>query len=73
MDEPSASMEDDRMASSFLMDDPRALQFDSVVDARCEDELQISQVSYLFRSLCNSFRKCVFFYDVWFPTYSAHI
>jgi len=42
----------DRMASSSLMEDSCALEFSSVGDGGREDEQQITQVSYLFRSFC---------------------
>jgi hypothetical protein len=56
MDEAATSMEDvggqedgmttdDRMASSSLMDDSRALQFDAVGDRCGEEEQQVDQLS----------------------------
>jgi hypothetical protein len=36
---------DDRMASSSLMDDSRALQFDAVGDRCGEEEQQVDQLS----------------------------
>ena len=63
MDEPTV----DLMPSSSVMEDSRALGIDAVDGGRLEGEQQITQVSYLIRSLC------LFFYVVCFLTYSVHI
>jgi len=61
MDQPAASMAGVRgqkdSASSSLMDDPRALEIDIASGGRGEDELQRTQVGYLFRSSM-FFRLC---------------
>jgi hypothetical protein len=56
MDEPAASMDDvggqEDIRTVDLMEDSRALEIDALGDGHQEDEQQIAQVGYLFRSLC---------------------
>ena len=67
MDQPVASMAGVRAqegsTSSSLMDDPRALEIDVAGGGRGEDELQRTQVGYLFRSSM-FFRLCCLVSDI---------
>jgi hypothetical protein len=61
MDEPAASIEDvggqeemtaAHLMGSFSMEDSRALQINDVAAAGRREDEQLTQVSYLFTSLC---------------------
>jgi hypothetical protein len=70
MDEPAATMAgveglEDWMSSSSVMEDSRALGIDAVGGGHLEEEQQISQVSYLIRSLFLLFVCFLTYMDQW--------